>query len=282
MPCPKLRVPIAVVSLILWLPLASCGPQKPAMGTPAFYWDAARETFATRDYLKTTEHLRRIIRTDNEFTQRALPFRLVVSSGLAQAYLELAGDCQKGLKTEPQTPGPLRQAMANYRLHAESRALEFAETFIQFRKVNQDKIIALEFPFPTLRAADVPERVKVQGGALLSPDAMTLVDQKVIERTMADAAAAAVGAADDLAKGRTAFESGKAEVPREVFMHAMLQSLYNQSELFGRGAMNKFDRLAVFVEQGTEALKTMEQNEQNKTLAANFQELLKTAQKPRP
>ena len=69
----KLRILITVAALPLWLSLTSCGPKKPAVGTPAFYWDAARETFATRDYLKTTEHLRRIIRTDNEFTQRALP-----------------------------------------------------------------------------------------------------------------------------------------------------------------------------------------------------------------
>jgi hypothetical protein len=282
MPSRKLRVLIAVASLPLWLPLASCGPKKPAVDTPAFYWDAARETFAARDYLKTTEHLRRIIRTDNEFTQRALPWRLAVSSGLAQVYLDLASDCQKGVSANPQTPGPVRQAMSNYRLMAETRVLEFAETFIQFRKVYKEPTVTLDFAFPTVNVADILERGKVQAGTLPSAEMMASVERRMMERAIADAVAASVGAPGDIAKGRAAFQGGRAQVSREVFMAAMLKSLYNQTELFSREAMNKLDRLMLFVEQGMEALKTMEASEQNKQLANDFQMLLKSAKQPRP
>jgi len=282
MPSRKLRVLIAAASLPLWLSLASCGPKKPAVGTPAFYWDAARETFATRDYLKTTEHLRRIIRSENEFTQRALPWRLVVSSGLAQVYLDLGNDCQKGIRATPEAPAALRQAMSNYRLTAETRALEFAETFIQFRKVYKEPTVTLDFAFPSVNVAEIPERGKVQGGALPSAEIMTSVEHRMMERAVADAVAAAVGAPGDIAKGRAAFQGGRAQVPRDVFMTAILKSLYNQTELFSREAMNKLDRLMLFVEQGMEALKTMEASEQNKELANDFQMLLKSAKQPRP
>ena len=277
----KLRILITVASLPIWLPLMSCGPKKPAVGTPAFYWDAARETFATRDYLKTTEHLRRIIRTENEFTQRALPWRLVVSSGLAQVYLDLASDCQKGVRANPDAPGAIRQAMSNYRLTAETRALEFAETFIQFRKAYKEPTVTLDFAFPTVNVADVLERGKLQGGTLPSAEIMASVERRMMERAVADAVAAAVGAPGDIAKGRAAFQGGRAQVPREVFMAAMLKSLYNQAELFSREAMNKLDRLMLFVEQGMEALKTMEASEQNKKLASDFQMLLKSPKKER-
>src|SRR5512138_3291512 len=127
----KGAVLLALPWLLCWLVLSSCSTasKKPKQGTPAFYWQAATETVAKRDYLKTTEHLRRVVRTENEFTQRALPFRFAVASGLAKAYIDIASDLQAGVKANKQNPTPMRKAMGDYRLLAESRAVEFAETF---------------------------------------------------------------------------------------------------------------------------------------------------------
>ena len=49
----------------------SSGPQPPQPGTPAFYWAAAKETYRAGDFLKTREHLQRILATENEFSARA-------------------------------------------------------------------------------------------------------------------------------------------------------------------------------------------------------------------
>jgi hypothetical protein len=164
----------------------------------------------------------------------------------------------------------------------ETRALEFAETFIQFGKAFKEPTVTLDFAFPSVNVAEIPERGKVQGGAIPSAQIMTSVEHRMMERAVPDAVAAAVGAPGDIAKGRVAFQGGRAQVPRDVFMAAMLKSLYNQTELFSREAMNKLDRLMLFVEQGMEALKTMEASEQNKELASDFQMLLKSAKQPRP
>jgi hypothetical protein len=94
-------------------------------------------------------------------------------------------------------------------------------------------------------------------------------------------AAAAVGAAGDVAKAKSLFQGGKAQVPREVFMQAMVKALYAQAELFSRELMNKPDRLQLFADQGLAALKTMADNKENKQLATDFEMLVKSSQKPK-
>jgi hypothetical protein len=279
----NLAIHFAIAALVL-LPLGSCStaPKKPKQGTPAFYWQAAVETLAKRDYLKTTEHLRRVIRSDNEYTQRAIPFRLAVSAGIAEAYLDLANEIHKGVKASKQPPAALRKSLMDHRLMAETRALEFTETLIAFNKAPKQDPVVLEFAFPPLGPSEPKELAQIQGGALPSPEVMALVAQRMVERGVPRAIQAAVGAPDDPAKARAAFQGGKAQVPREVFLRAMLQTLYKECGLFGRTALNKPDRLYIFATQGLEALKTMEENENNKLEAERFKALAKVAQTLQP
>jgi hypothetical protein len=274
------RVFVLVPFLPLWLALTSCstGADKGKPGTPAFYWQAARETFVTRDYLKTTEHLRRVIRTENEFTQRALPWRLVVANGLARAYIELANDFEKGAKANAGGELPLLKTMASYRTTAETRALEFAETFIQWKKTATDPEILLDFPFPSVPTTETPLRQKIQGGSLPGEGALPVLEQRLMDLYIAESAAAAVGAPGDLAKGRTLFQAGSAKVPRDVFALAMATALYDQAQLFTRGKMNKSDRLHLFCEQGLDALKSIPETTESKKLTIDFERLAKTVE----
>jgi hypothetical protein len=72
--------------------LTSCssGPQPPAPGTPAFFWAAAKETYAAGDYEKTVQHLGRICNTQSDYPARAQPWLLVLTSGMAKANMDLA------------------------------------------------------------------------------------------------------------------------------------------------------------------------------------------------
>ncbi len=269
------------VSLALALTSCSTGSNKAKPGTPGFYWQAAGETFATRDYLKTTEHLRRVVRTDNEFTGRAQPWHLVVSAGLAKAYIDLADDFRQGLKTYQTPPAGLRKLMSDYRLTAETRTLEFAETFIAFMKTPKTDTIVLDFPFPTATStAEIAERKRIQGGLQPAGDVLPGVERRMVERSVAAMAAAAVGSPGDEAKAQTLFQGGKAQVSREVFLQAMVKALYDQTELFSRELMNKPDRLEVLANQGLAALKGMEDNGSNKELATNFEMLVKSSKQP--
>jgi hypothetical protein len=278
----KMRLLIPFPLLVVFLALTSCGPSGPLPGTPAFYWQAAKETFAARDYLKTADHLARLTKSENEFALRAEPWGLVLTAGLAKAYIDLAGGFESGGKAggkDSAMPLPLRKKMSDYRTLAERRALEFGETFIQFEKSSKDQNIALEFTYPATNMADIPELTRIKGGAILPDSTLSTVETRLIEQSIAKSAGAAVGAAGDPAKAQTLFQAGSVQVPRDVFMVAMAGNLHDLAQLFTRGKLDKLDRLEFFCNKGLEALKPVKQTKEIKDLVFNLEWTLKGTKK---
>ena len=85
------RIVSAAAVITAIVALISCsGPTEPTMGSPAFYWQGARETYRAGDYMKTLQNLDNLLASDNEFVPRALPWILVLKSGVAQGYMDAA------------------------------------------------------------------------------------------------------------------------------------------------------------------------------------------------
>jgi hypothetical protein len=283
MPGKKTQILMTAVLLVALLSLTSCSfaPSGPQPGTPAFYWQAAKETFSARDYVKAADHLSRVAKTDNEFTLRAVSWQLVLSAGLSKAYIDLAEEFEKGAKANTVRPMPLRRLMSNYRTTAEQRAMEFGQAFIQFEKILKEQNVALEFPFPAADAAEIQELKQIESGSVLPEATMVAVERKMIGRSVAQAACAAVGAAGDTAKAQALFQAGSVQVPREVFILAMANNLYDLARLFSRTKLDKGDRLELFSNEALDALKPFKETKQAKDLTAKFQKLLKDAKAPR-
>jgi len=86
----SLRISALVIVLAL-SGLTSCsGPATQRVGTSDFYWSAAKETYAAGDYVKTADHLDHLIDSQNDYTARAIPWSLVLTSGMAAGYMEMA------------------------------------------------------------------------------------------------------------------------------------------------------------------------------------------------
>jgi hypothetical protein len=280
MPGTKTRILLTALLMIALFGFTSCStaPRGPQPGTPAFYWQAATETFAARDYLKTVEHLGRLTRTESEFTSRALPWRLVLTAGLAKAYGDLADEFDSGAKANIFKPMPLRRVMSDYRTLAEGRAMEFGEAFIQFEKALKDQqTVALDFTFPTSDVAEIQDLKKIRAGSLLPDATMAVIDRKTIERSVTQVACAAVGAPGDSAKAQMLFQATPVQAPREVFILAMAGNLYDQARLFVRTKLDKPDRMKLFAGEAYDALKLLKENKQTKDLTAKFQKLVKDA-----
>src|SRR5215472_8569304 len=93
------RTATALATISANVILISCsGESGPQPGTPAFYWAAAKQTYAAGDYAKTTDNLDRVVATENEFTPKARPWLLVLTSGMARGYMELADRFESGAR----------------------------------------------------------------------------------------------------------------------------------------------------------------------------------------
>src|ERR1700733_5133254 len=131
-------------NLILFSCSSSDAPQP---GTPAFYWAAAKETYAAGDYHKTAEHLGNILSSQNDYVARAQPWMLILTSGMAHGYMDLADAFESGGRANQSQTTGFHRLVNEYRGSASRMSLQFAETFGNFQ--SKDDYVTLAFPLPT-------------------------------------------------------------------------------------------------------------------------------------
>src|SRR5215831_17199925 len=131
-----LRVAAALSVGLLALTLTSCsGPATAKVGSPEFYWSAAMETYAAGDYVKTTDHLDHLMESNNEYTARAIPWSLILTSGMAAGYMDLADAYSSGARLNKANALAFRRKAMEYRNMASPLAQRFAQ--------NVDKVASL-------------------------------------------------------------------------------------------------------------------------------------------
>ncbi|MCS6953141.1 MAG: hypothetical protein RMK57_11400 [Bryobacterales bacterium] len=255
------------------------GPPGPKPGTPEFFWNAAKTTWAEADYDKVEHNLDELLKTDNEYKARAQAWRLVVTAGMARGYAELADMFEAGARANKLNPTPFRKQMNDYRKIAGQRALQFAETFLAFIKHDHTQDIPLAFSFPTGSINPVTELKNVANGVLLPEEKLEPARQRTIERSVLLVTCEAVGAPEDMAKAQQIFKAAEVKVPHDVFAVAMVRNLHEQAKLFGRTKLDMPDRVELFCNQALEALKHVKETKETKDLAKKIQETLKEAKR---
>jgi hypothetical protein len=266
---------VALITLSLLLAACSTGPTPPQKGTPEFYWQAAKETFATADYLKTADHLDAIGKSENQFTSKAQTWRLILTAGMTKAFMELGDNYEYGARANKANPTPFRRRVSDYRNMAGRLSLQFAETFRAFRQTHKEAEITLSFPFPTGSSGQVALLSKLGNGIFLSEAEQETAQKRMLERGILIAVAKSVGAGEDTAKARGMFQAGEAKVSRAVFMTTMANSLYEQSQLFTRTKLDKPDQVKLIANEALEALKDVPETKDTKALATKIQAALK-------
>ena len=150
MPLSSPRVAAAVsaaLSLVSFTACSTAPTQSANSRTPAFYWSAAAETFAAGNYAKTADHLQRLVESDNEYTARAIPWYLVVTSGMARGYTELADRYATGARFNRANALALNRTASQYRTSAGGLALRFAQDVDRLQRGPLGKV-PLAFPMP--------------------------------------------------------------------------------------------------------------------------------------
>jgi hypothetical protein len=264
-----------VITLGLIAVSCSTAPEQAKVGTPVFHWNAARTTYSAADYAKVNDNLAEVIKTDNEFTARALPWRLVVLDGLTKGYSELADVWEAGGNANRANPTPFRNQMNLYRKAGAQLTLQYAETLLKFEAAAKGQKVTLAFAFPTGSAAEIPQLKRASSGMLMPEAEIATLEKRVLERAVLLAACRAAGAPDDSAKAQQIFKSDPVQVDWPVFAAAVANSLYEQAQYFSRDHLDRPDRVEYFGKKALEYLKAVPESKQTKSLRAKIDKMMK-------
>ena len=268
----------ALLVAITVLISCSSAPAGPAKGTPAFYWQAAKETFAAGDTVKTLEHLDKLIAEENEYTAKALPWSLVLTSGLAAGYTELADSYELGGRVNKSDPSAFRRPMLNYRSMAGRLSLQFADTFTKFDKLKGDTV-ELAFGYPPGTAAPAPGLNRIAKGMVMPAADQENTEKRTLERNVLLAACRAAGAPDDSAKAEPILKAPDAKVARATFATAMASALYDASQLYTSRKLDDPTKVQIFAERAQAAIKTAPESKETKELNKKIGDVLKKGKK---
>jgi hypothetical protein len=263
-----------------FLVFSSCAPKSEALkpGTPGFYWSAAKQTYAAGDYAKTLENLDSLLTSENEYSARALPWALVLESGMSTGYMELADSYEAGARINKQDPSSFRRLVSQYRANAGRLALQLAERYGQIEKQAGDAF-PLAFTYPRGSAAQVPQLEKVSKGMMLPPAEVESVQKRAIERGVLLAACDIVGAPNDSAKAQQVFSAADPKAPRVAVEMAMANALLKNALLFSRDKLDDPNKLQIIAERAQTALKAVPASKDTKALDAKIQSAIKKAKK---
>jgi hypothetical protein len=264
---------LALLSANLILFSCSSGSDAPQPGTPAFYWSAAKETYAAGDYQKTIENLGNILSSQNDYVARAQPWMLILTSGMAHGYMDLADAFEAGGHANQAQSTAFHRLVNEYRGSANRLSLQFAETFGNFQ--SKDDYVTLAFPFPTGSPTEVALLTRVSNGAMPLATDVETAQKHTIERDVLLATCRAAGAEGDPAKAQDLLKSGAAKVSRATFVQAMATALYEQSQLYSHNKMDDPDKMKIFCSRAQDALKLLPASKETDDLNKKIQSALK-------
>lgn len=271
--------PALVISLVS---CSESGPPPVRTGTPAYYFQTAKDSYSKGDYTKAMDWLDKITNANkNEFTDRAWTFRLLLEAGTFSGYKELADNYEYGRRSNKDNPTPFIKKVTEYRSTAQRMVLRFGEKYAAYEKSGPGAETVIDFPFPPVGSSSKPAQLgKIAQGIAPNEEAMDAALRGMLARGLVLAISQTVGAKDDASKGRAALQTLPVKVPRADFELVMAKALYEGALIHGRKLQGN-PAVAEFVcQQALKAMGTVtDTSKETKELKANIEKELKDAQK---
>ncbi len=256
-----------ILLLSVLLTACSSAPKGPVPGTPAFNWLAAQDAYKNGDYVKTNDILTQLAKSDNEYSDRARPWALIVSQGLASAYLDLGSKFEDGAKRNRSNPAIFRRQASDYNSKAVATALQYLETSHHFLDANKAKDVTLALEFPKGNLEEPVQLKKIAAGQPIPEAEMAGVEKEMLKRGVLSALCKAVDAKGKPEKAQAMFQQGEAKVPGNTFVFALANGLYEVSESFGPKKLDQPHRIKVIFQEASEALALIPANKETKDLS---------------
>jgi len=240
-----MAAPAAVGMLVL----CSCSvKQETAAGPSESYWSAAAQSYSVGNYVKTADHLEHLLAAENPYAARAIAWRLVLTSGMARGYTDLADRYTAAARVNKPKALELRRTAAGYHAMAARLALQFAQDSDRLRQIPLGNV-QLAFALPKGSVQEPPVLWEIGSGNDLSAADREAAETAAVEIGVLLSVCDATGAPGDPAKARQILATGVATVSREAFANTMAQWLKAESTLFARDRLDDPEKLAALQER---------------------------------
>jgi hypothetical protein len=260
---------LAPVFLLCLLVSCAQGPAPIQPGTPAFFWAAAENAYAARDFVKVNDNLGQVLSSENEFTARARILHLVVSTGLVTGYSDLADAWENAGRYNRTNPGAFRDQARLARSSASQLALQSGETLRKFLDTNQSATISFALGYPS-GSAEAPALLpKLNKGILLHGAEAAELQKAMLERGVIQAAARAVNLDEPGDKAAAIYNKGG--LARAEFLTGLADAMYRQAKLFGPKKLDEPQKLQALCSLAQQALRAVPPNPKVKDLQGKIQ-----------
>ena len=261
------RAPGAIpIGALLILAGCSSGPQPPQPGTPPFLWAAAKTAYGAGDYGKAADNLTQLTRSENEFAARALPISIVIESGIAHGYIQLADSLDEGAKANRANPAPFRREATVVRGYATTASTQAAEALHRLLASDKSESFPFAFGSPSGSAAEPVQLQRVERGMLFPDAEIEALEKAMVQRGVLLSVAGVVGAGGDPAKAAGVFQNGDVKVARPVFLLAMAKSLFEAADMFSPKKLDLPNRVKMLCDVAEEALQGVPDGKEKKDL----------------
>jgi hypothetical protein len=239
--------------------LSSCSSQTASsrMGTPEWYWSAARDQFAAGDFVKTQEHLEKLLDTSNPFKERAAVWHLVLLAGMADGYRDLAEAYSDGENASKKQGMEFHRIVIDMQRSSRQYTIGLAEDAGRFNKeMGSAPQFAMDFTFPNGTATEVATLERVRKGIFPAEADRLSAQRQAVAREMVLTTAVMAGAGKDPAKAIEMFKTQPVQVPRATFLMELAQNLLEESAIFDRKKLNDPDKKKIMLQLASDCLKS--------------------------
>jgi hypothetical protein len=246
---------LATVSLLGTL--SSCSRPAPVQTeSAASYWSAAKERYVAGDYLKAIGNLDHLL-DNSDYVSRALPFSLVLTSGVASGYMELADYYSAGAKANKGKTLVFQRKASEYRTLANHMVLHFAENTKKLNQVDGDSM-QLAFGPPKGNATEPKLLTQISHGIELSKEDEESALELAVDRGVLMAVCDTVGAPNNLAKASEILQRGEFLVRRAKYTKAVADQLEQASQLYARNKLDDTAKMTMLKQMAQDAIKDSE------------------------
>jgi len=221
----------------VFLLVSSCGPP-PAPPAQQFFADA-KNNLKAMDYDAALKNLDRLIAAaeGQPLGQQGVILRTALYTAVAEGTKRMAEAYDEGWRAARVDHSQFVTMKSNYYGICRVRLMNAMESVMGQRN-KLDEPMTLEAAFPDYSGTDPVMVAMIEKGQYPKDEERFRAEREVVRNALARTLARMVGAGEDVAKGKAAFEKGSVQIDPRVYLLELSAMFYTLSEIFDRKVLD--------------------------------------------